>query len=137
LTKTFVVCNNLFKQYLINHSRTLIFTTALPPINLAWTTFIFEKLPEWYHKREKLISISKQFAELLNLKPQSHIIPLIIGTNKDAIAESQKLKQNGFNVLPIRHPTVPKGTARLRFSLNADMDIKQLLQIKQILEANL
>jgi 8-amino-7-oxononanoate synthase len=130
----FVVCSNLFKQYLINHSRTLIFTTALPPINLAWTKYVLKKLPEFNQERERLKAISIQFAKILNQKTLSHIIPLIIGTNKDAIDKSIKLKQNGFKVLPIRYPTVPKGTARLRFSLNANMDIKQLIPIKNILE---
>lgn len=130
----FVVCSNLFKQYLINHSRTLIFTTALPPINLAWTKYIFEKLPELNQKREILKNISTQFSMLLNLKSQSHIIPLIIGTNKEAIAKSLTLKQHGFKVLPIRYPTVPVGTARLRFSLSADMNINQLMPIKDILK---
>ncbi len=130
----FVVCSNLFKQYLINHSRTLIYTTAMPPINLAWTKYIFEKLPELNKKRERLKNISTQFSELLNLKPQSHIIPLITGTNKEAVAESLILRQHGFKILPIRYPTVPKGTARLRFSLRADMNINQLMPIKNILK---
>ena len=130
----FVVCSNLFKEYLINHSRSLIFTTALPPINLAWTKYIFERLPEFYQRREKLKSISKQFCNLLNLKSQSNIIPLIIGTNKEAVDVSQTLKQHGFNVLPIRYPTVAKGTARLRFSLSADMNIKQLVPVNNILQ---
>ncbi len=132
----FVVCNRVFKDYLVNHSRTLIFTTALPPINVAWTKYIFEKLPDFHIKRENLKNVSTQFSELLNQKPQSHIIPFIIGENEAAIAESQKLKQHGFNVLPIRYPTVPKGTARLRFSLNADMEIDQLRPLKEILQAH-
>ncbi|MBE9466796.1 MAG: 8-amino-7-oxononanoate synthase [Bacteroidetes bacterium] len=130
----FVICSNLFRQYLINHSRSLIFTTALPPINIAWTIYILKKLPELNQEREKLKSLSMQFAKMLNRETQSHIIPFIIGTNKNAIDKSIELKQNGFTILPIRYPTVPKGTARLRFSLNANMDIKQLIPIKNILK---
>ncbi|MDP3431929.1 MAG: 8-amino-7-oxononanoate synthase [Bacteroidota bacterium] len=132
----FVVCNNLFKQYLVNHSRSLIYTTALPPLNLAWTRFLFEKLPEFHLKREKLKLVSTQFARLLDTKPQSHIIPFVIGTNRETVAASLKLKQHGFNVLPVRYPTVPEGTARLRFSLSADMSIDQLMPIKNILKSN-
>ncbi|NJO89580.1 MAG: 8-amino-7-oxononanoate synthase, partial [Chloroflexia bacterium] len=65
---------------------------------------------------------------------QSHIVPYIIGGNKEAIAASGLLKQNGFNVLPIRYPTVPQNTARLRFSLNADLVFDELLKVKDILE---
>lgn len=132
----FVVCRTLFKEYLVNHSRSLIYTTALPPINLVWTKFVFEKLPELNHRREKLKKLSSQFAELLNSNSQSHIIPLIIGSNKATVEASQLLRQNGFNVLPIRYPTVPNGTARLRFSLSADLSIETLMPIKNILEKN-
>lgn len=130
----FVVCSKLFKDFLVNHSRTLIFTTALPPINLAWTTFLFERLPEFNDRRENLAKLSKDFASLLQLMSNSHIIPLIIGSNKEAITASQKLRRNGYNVLPIRYPTVPEGTARLRFSLSTDMNLEQLLPIKDILK---
>ena len=130
----YVVCDTLFRKFLINHSRTFIFTTALPPINLAWTKMVFAKLPELNHKREALKNLGIQFAKLLNVGSQSHIVPYIIGSNSAAIAKSQMLKANGFNVLPIRYPTVPKETARLRFSLNANMDINQLIPIKKLLE---
>lgn len=130
----FVVCSNLFRQYLINHSRTLIFTTALPPVNLAWTKFIFEKLPDLCIQREKLKLLSAQFSKLVGADSSSHIIPFIIGSNHDAVNASLLLKKNGFNVLPIRYPTVPKGTARLRFSLNAALSFNDLIPIKEILQ---
>lgn len=130
----FVVCSSLFRDYLINHSRTLIYTTALPPINLGWTKYLFEKLPEMARRRIKLEALSTQFAHMLGSNSQSHIVPFIIGSNVDAINASQLLKKNGFNVLPIRYPTVPKGTARLRFSLNADLSFNELLPIKDILQ---
>jgi len=40
----FLVCSSLSKEYLVNKSRSLIFTTALPPINLYWTIFVFQKI---------------------------------------------------------------------------------------------
>ncbi len=130
----FVVCNNIFKEFLVNHARTFIFSTALPPINIVWTNFIFQRLPDMKSQREKLKTLSLQFATLLNLKPGSHIIPFIIGENSNTIKKSDFLKENGFFVLPVRYPTVPKNTARLRFSLNASLKIEQLLPIKEILK---
>lgn len=130
----YVACSEILKQYLVNHSRTLIFTTALPPVNNAWTKFLFERLPDFENRRQHLAKLSVDFAASLGQTTASHIVPYIIGENQEAIAASQLLKKNGFNVLPIRYPTVPKGTARLRFSLNAGMKIEQLLPIKDILE---
>ena len=70
-----------------------------------------------------MLENSKYFTELLKKKGfkvlgNSQIVPVVIGENKPAVELSDKLKENGFWVLPIRHPTVPKGSARLRFSLN-------------------
>ncbi len=129
----FVVCSSLFKQYLVAHSRTLIFTTALPPVNIAWTSFLVDRLEQFSGRRERLKRISMEFAEMLGEKANSHIVPYVLGENKRAIEASEALKEAGFRVLPIRYPTVPKSTARLRFSLNADLDLDELTQIKQIL----
>lgn len=129
----YVICNDLFKTYLINHARTLIFTTALPPINLAWTHFILNQLHTFTKQRQTLAKLSSQFAQLLGVNAQSHIIPYIIGENKDAIACSEHLQNNGFFVLPIRYPTVAKNTARLRFSLQATHSINNLQKIVSLL----
>jgi 8-amino-7-oxononanoate synthase len=132
----YVVCSNVFKQFLVNHSRTLIFTTALPPLNLAWTNFVFERLPDFVNRRNHLKVTSMQFSELINVEAESHIIPFIAGSNEKAIQLSEQLKAKGYYVLPIRYPTVPKGTARLRFSLNSNNTIEELKQIPQTISAS-
>ena len=43
----FVICEQLFRDYLINTQRSLIFTTALPPVNVAWTRFVLNRLPDF------------------------------------------------------------------------------------------
>ncbi|MDW7693755.1 8-amino-7-oxononanoate synthase [Flammeovirgaceae bacterium SG7u.111] len=130
----FLVCNEVFKSYLINRSRTLIFSTALPPINLAWSKFVFELLPSLNLERQRLQSLTQQFSTELGQVADSHIIPFLVGENDAAVRLSQQLQQLGFKVLPIRYPTVPKGTARLRFSLNANMNFDSLLPIIQHLK---
>lgn len=130
----YVICDQVFKTYLINHARTLIFTTALPPINLAWTHFILSQLHTFNDKRKKLAQLSSEFAQLLGIEAQSHIVPYIIGSNTDAIACSELLQSHGFYVLPIRYPTVAKNTARLRFSLQAQYSIGDLQEIAEILK---
>lgn len=132
----FVTCKQVYKEYLINHSRAFIFSTALPPINIVWSTFVFEKMQQMSHERNHLKRLSEQFAALLNTQSHSHIFPFIIGSNANSIAKSNELKQNGFNVLPVRYPTVPKGTARLRFSLCANMKIEDLEPLQKLLTTN-
>ena len=52
---------------------------------------------------------------------QSQIIPLLAGESSRAIAMAEYFQRKGFYVLPVRPPSVPVGTARLRFSLSAAM----------------
>jgi len=122
----FVVCDAPFRDYLINTSRSFIFTTALPPLNLAWTAFIFEKMVKMVNRRRQLNLLSKHLSKSLEVPAQSHIIPVIIGENNEAVRVAEELREEGFYVLPIRHPTVPAGTARLRISLYAGLEINKL-----------
>lgn len=133
----FTVCKKIVKEYLVNRMRTLIFTTALPPINLAWTLFILRKLPSLKEERKHLVAIGQQLRQGLEAKEYvcpstSHIVPLIIGSNAETLWTVEKLQKNGFYALPVRPPTVPEGTSRIRFSLTADVseeDVERLLSV--------
>ncbi|MCG8697284.1 MAG: 8-amino-7-oxononanoate synthase [Bacteroidales bacterium] len=128
----FIICDEIIKNYLVNHSRSIIYTTGLPPINLAWTNFIFSKLPDLSDRRKKLIKATNSLARELGVTPQSHILPYICGDNNNAIQLAKQLLEKRYLVKPIRYPTVPKGTARLRFSVcahHAYVDFKKISEI--------
>lgn len=117
----FAVGNKTLIEYLTNKARSFIFSTALPPINIAFTKWIIEnKLPQTFEKRQKMLKIAK------NAGSDSHIIPIIIGGNKETVETCEILYQNGFFTLPIRPPTVPEGTSRLRLSLTTDITKQEL-----------
>ncbi|HPY83289.1 MAG TPA: aminotransferase class I/II-fold pyridoxal phosphate-dependent enzyme, partial [Bacteroidales bacterium] len=116
-----------------NHSRTFIYTTALPPINIAWTRFIMQQLPYFQKQRKNLQLLAQEFSKLLQVPATSHIIPYIIGENDKAISIAEELQTQGFFVLPIRYPTVAKHTARLRFSLHANISHNELRTIATFL----
>ena len=134
----FAVGNKTLIEYLTNKARSFIFSTALPPINMAFTKWIIEnKLPLTYEKRIKMIKLGQRMTELLTPHPNplpqgarepigSHIIPIIIGGNKETLETCEILYQNGFFTLPIRPPTVPEGTSRLRLSLTTDITEQEL-----------
>ena len=131
----YIVCDRTIREYLINRMRPLIFSTALPPFQIAWTRFIVELLPEITPLRKRLAQTSHMLADALKGKggevSGSHIIPYIIGDNNDCILKAEELQRKGFYCLPVRPPTVPKGTARIRFSLTADVttdDLQPLIQ---------
>ncbi|MGL5683453.1 MAG: aminotransferase class I/II-fold pyridoxal phosphate-dependent enzyme [Marinifilaceae bacterium] len=120
----YVICSEMFKEYLVNTQRSLIFTTGLPPINVAWSRFVLNKMPDFYELRLKLDTVANQLREVwtekgFETRGDSHIVPMICGNNEYSIEMSNLFRDNGFFVLPVRYPTVPKHEARLRFSLNA------------------
>ena len=70
--------------------------------------------------------LSNQLREALKNKgydcpSTSHIVPLITGESCVAIRKAEELQRKGFYALPVRPPTVPEGTSRIRFSLTAEI----------------
>ena len=117
----FAAGNNIIIDYLTNKARSFIFSTALPPINIAFSKWIIEnKLPFTYEKRTKMLELGQKAGS------QSHIIPLVIGDNKETVDTCDILFQNGYFTLPIRPPTVPEGTSRIRISLTVDINEREL-----------
>lgn len=135
----FVVCEELFRDYLVNTQRSLIFTTALPPVNVAWTRFILNRMPDFYDLRIKLADVSERLRDVLNrkgfeTKGDSHIVPMICGSNENSMEMAGMLQDNGFFALPVRYPTVPKNEARIRFSLNASIPMEDYECLFEFLE---
>lgn len=114
-------------DYLVNTARSFIFSTAIPPMSVAWTRFTVGNLIQKDNRREYLQRLGVQLSEVLNRYTDhkvapSHIQPLIVGDPKKAVELSrQLLSRYGIKALPIRKPTVAAGTERLRFSLSCAM----------------
>ncbi|MGH6846733.1 MAG: 8-amino-7-oxononanoate synthase [Methylocella sp.] len=120
-------------------ARTLIYSTALPPASVAAAIAgltIIESEPEL---TAKPLAKARAFTSRLGLPAaQSPIVPLIIGEPEAAVQASDKLAEKGFLVTPIRPPTVPVGTARLRFAFTAmhpDEEIARLADAVRALAA--
>lgn len=133
----YVLCNGKIRDYLVNTVRSLIFSTALPPFQVAWTLFIFNKLEEFSDERKHLSRLRHLLAKALEGKggeiSRSHIIPYIIGENTESLRKAEELQRKGFYCLPVRPPTVPSGTARIRFSLTANLTEQEVRHlIRQI-----
>jgi 8-amino-7-oxononanoate synthase len=122
-----------------NRARTLVYSTALPPAMAAAAIAaltIIENEPELCAKP---VAKARTFTSHLGLTPaQSPIVPLILGTPEAALEASRQLMEEGFLVTPIRPPTVPEGTARLRFAFTAlhpDEEIARLAEaVKTLVE---
>lgn len=127
----YLVCDSTVKEFLVNKMRPFIFTTALPPVNIGWTMFILDMIPDMDAERKRLAGISYAFKsgiEKLGYRSDSssHIIPMVTGDSRTAIEKAEKLQKAGFYVLPVRPPTVPEGTSRLRISLTAQITANEI-----------
>lgn len=137
----FAIVSSEVRRYMVNKARSLIFSTAIPPLSALWSRFVFLRSLEMDTERQHLRALGLQLHSILESvggdSQPSHIQPLIVGTPQKAIRLSASLREEGFDVLPIRTPTVPPGTDRLRFSLSAAIsedDIRRLgLAIQKIM----
>lgn len=108
-----ILCNETARDYLINTSRSLIFSTALSPLAFAHANFMVKYMQMRNDLRERLHSISSYIHNTLNESgyenvSQSQIIPVLTYENEKAVKACEFFKEHGFYAMPIRHPTVPR-----------------------------
>lgn len=120
--------HNLIKLC-INRSKSFIYTSALPSQLVQFTLKKFNSNRE--KQRKKLwynVNKLKQGLEKSGymIKSNSHIIPIIIGSEKTTILFSKYLLKNGIYAMPIRYPTVSKNKARIRISVTAGLSDQQI-----------
>lgn len=133
----YLICHAIIRDYLINSMRPLIFSTAQPPICMAWTDFIFKKVQVLNSQRQYLQQISQNLQHAVQAKgfdcpSSSHIIPVIIGDSVKTVEKAKALQKAGFYIMPVRPPTVPQHSSRLRISLTTQIlhtDLDQLVNL--------
>jgi 8-amino-7-oxononanoate synthase len=133
------------KKYLINFSRSFIYTTALPPHSvatiLASYQYLGSKGSELLKKLFKNIQYFKEQIRLLDLtdsfiESDSAIQCALVKGNEKVKALATKLQEEGFDVKPILSPTVKEGSERLRFCLhtyNTKEEISRVLHLVQFI----
>jgi 8-amino-7-oxononanoate synthase len=120
-------------EFLVQKSRTYIYTTALPPAVAAATRAALEVSQREPWRREKVLALALRFrrglAEFSEESQESQgtaIVPVLLGDAQRALAVSGALESQGFLLMAIRPPTVPSGTARLRVTFSAAHEEKQV-----------
>jgi 8-amino-7-oxononanoate synthase len=127
-------------EYLVQFSRSYIYTTAMPPAIAAATRASLRLVWEENWRRQQLqnlIALFRRGASELGLAlmdSATPIQPVLVGSDADVLKIGDHLYRNGFHVGTIRSPTVPKGSARLRITLTAahgEEDVLRLLDALQ------
>ncbi len=121
----FVCGSQQLRRLLINRARSFIFNTALPPYFASQVAAGMRLARSAESERAHLGSLSAALRNELQgygfdtLGSDSHIVPVLLGSNGIALAFASRLQARGYGIRAIRPPTVPPGTSRLRLSLTA------------------
>jgi 8-amino-7-oxononanoate synthase len=131
----FVCGSEKLRAFLVNHARTFLFNTGLPPYFAAQIFAGMSLAQDAERERAHLAKLSSFLRHELRSQgfeitgSESQIVPVILGTNEAAICFAEYLSARGFGARAIRPPTIPAGTARLRFSLTAKLSQKILADL--------
>ena len=128
----FVVGSCRITEFLVNHARSFIYSTALPPYISGQASAALKLVAGADAERQRLDDLSRRLRDGLSNhgvnigNSDSQIVPVFLGSNEVAVAATKQLEEAGFSIRPIRPPTVPEGTARLRLSVTADISTKSI-----------
>jgi len=112
-------------DFMVNCSPGFIYSTALPPAVLGAIDAALELIPAMDGEREELMEKAEWVRRQLHqagwetADSSTQIIPVIVGSDENALDLSRFLEANGILATAIRPPTVPEGRARIRLSLTA------------------
>lgn len=139
----YVAASQAMIDFLLNRARSFIFSTALPPAVAAASLAAVQLIQGDPTLRQELQQRVILFKECLrqgglvaDLGP-SQIIPIQIGASDATVAAAQRLRAHGLFVPAVRPPTVPEGTARLRFSITRHLTAADLKEAAAALLASL
>jgi len=134
------VCGSVaLREHLINHARTFIFSTAMPPYMAGQIRAALRIAQGMDAERSALLARSQSLATDLRTQgydtagSQTQIVPVVIGGNEEALAAAEFLQAQGFAVRAIRPPTVKEGRARLRLSVTSAITTGQLQRLQNSL----
>jgi 8-amino-7-oxononanoate synthase len=111
-------------DFLVNSARSFIYSTALPAPVIAANLAALRLCLSGEADGAELLRRAAAFRNALRAKGwvvggDSQVVPVVVGDSGRAVSLSNYLADRGFLVLPVRPPTVPEGSARLRFSLTS------------------
>lgn len=113
-------------ELLRQKARSLLFSTALPPLSVQWQLFLLDQESELDRRRKQLLEICRQFSS------PGPIVPVPVGSASAVLAAAEHWAQRGVWAPAIRPPTVPADQCRLRLTLRADLDGDDLALLKNL-----
>lgn len=125
----YVASSNQVTELCINKARSFIYTSALPSflVELSLSRLVQNRAKQQKKLKQNVSHLSSGLRKIgYDIRSQTHIIPIIIGSEKKTLEFGKFMYDNGIFAQPIRYPTVPKNSARLRISVTAWLSKKQI-----------
>jgi 8-amino-7-oxononanoate synthase len=133
----YLCASNAVIDLMRTRARTFIYSTGLPPAVVAAAIAALEVIEREPAYAAEPLRKARLFTRALNLPDaQSAIVPVIVGDAAAALATSDRLRDAGFLVVAIRPPTVPAGTARLRFAFTAQHDDSDIARLAALVRSH-
>lgn len=121
----------------INRSKSFIYTSALPTflVKMSLERIEQDRKARQESLKKNTFMLSSGLKEIgYDIKSPTHIIPIIVGNEKKTLEFGKYLFDNGVFAQPIRYPTVPKNSARIRVSVTAWISKKQIERALSVFE---
>jgi 8-amino-7-oxononanoate synthase len=132
-----VLGSSMLKEFLVNFSRSFIYTTALPEYSVDHILGSYETFPHLVNERIALSTLVDVFQSLSfkyqKLNSSTPIQGIIIPGNSMARAAAEMLQLNKFDIRAILYPSVPKGMERLRIVLHSFNTVEEIIQLEELL----
>ena len=135
----YLACSRALRDYLINRCSGLIYSTALPPPVLGAIDAALDLIPTLGAERARLAATAQSLRDQLaaagfDCGPSTtQIVPVLLGDEERALRVATALEDEGLLGVAIRPPTVPPGTARLRFAVSTRHDAGQVARLVEAL----
>jgi 8-amino-7-oxononanoate synthase len=120
-------------DFIKTRTRTIVYSTGLPPANAAAALAALDIIAREPQRVAAPIARARRLTAALNLPAaESAVVPIILGEAETALAAARDLEAKGLLAVPIRPPTVPAGTARLRLAFSSE---HTQAQVDELIEA--
>jgi glycine C-acetyltransferase len=128
----FVVGNARLRDLLVNTARSFIFSCALAPAQIEAARVSLRLIDEEPWRRQRLAANCDRLrrrlanAGISTAPSTTHILPVVLGENERTMNVCEDLLERGYYAQGIRHPSVPRGSARLRITPMATHDESEI-----------
>ena len=123
-------------EFIKNRARTFVYSTGLPPAVVAAAIAALDLIARNPAYAALPLHKARAFTARAGLpEAASPIVPVVVGAPEAALAAARMLETGGFLVVPIRPPTVPDGTARLRLAFTARHDDADIVRLADLIRS--